>query len=71
MSMSHRKGKMIKMSEKVFNEELNKAYLDGYKKGYESGVNDGILKKHTPNQLREIFDLPPIQDRLKSEEVKL
>lgn len=67
MSMSQRKGKSVKMSEKTFNAELNKAYTDGYKTGYDAGLSDGIRKRYTINQLRAVYGLPPIPDGLKAD----
>lgn len=67
--MSQRKGRTIKMSEKTYNAELNKAYTEGYNNGYVAGVNDGFTRKYTPNQARAIFGLPPIKDELNADTV--
>lgn len=45
---------------------LKNAFSEGYQKGYQKGYSDGekagLLKKCSPNQLREVFALPPVHD---------
>lgn len=56
--MSRSKGKTIKLSEKEYNAELNKAYMEGYK----TGLADGEFMNKTLNQRRAELDLPPINN---------
>jgi hypothetical protein len=54
----------IKLTEKELNAKLNQSFLKGYNSGYNAGVIDGLFKKHTPNQLRELLGLNPIIEKL-------
>lgn len=65
--MLFRKSKTIVMSEKEFNAKVNGAYLEGYSSGYSAGEKSGLMKRYSPNQLRAIFDLPPIHDGKKAD----
>lgn len=60
--MSRSKGKVIKLSEKTYNAELNKAYLEGYETGYKTGLADGEFMNKTLNQKRAELGLPPINN---------
>ena len=60
--MSRSKGKTIKLSDKEYNAELNKAYMEGYKIGYKAGLQDAELFNKTPNQKRAELGLSPIND---------
>lgn len=52
----------IKLTEKELNAQINRSYLKGYNQGYDAGIRDGIFGKYTPNQLRKIIGLPPIEE---------
>lgn len=43
--------------------QINNAYIKGYEQGIEQGKRDAILQKYTPNQIREIVGLPPIEKK--------
>ena len=55
---------MVIMSQKRYNEIVNKVtdemYAFGYKRGYEDGKREAILSKTTPNELRALLGLPPL-----------
>ena len=37
-------------------------YVKALKAEYERGYHDGFMKKVTPNNIREIFGLPPMEE---------
>ena len=55
------------ISKKNFNKLLNKAYLDGYRLGCESGRFEATIHRYSPNELREILGLKPV-DKTKEQE---
>ena len=42
------------------NKRVNEAFIQGYERGKKDGERDAISRKYTPNQVREILGLPPI-----------
>lgn len=42
-------------------EEMAKAFVEGYQKGLKEGELVGIEKRYTANQIREAFGLEPIK----------
>jgi len=56
---------MKKIIKKLFHlydgKDLSNVYFDAYQKGKATGEREAISKKYTPNQLREVFGLNPIQ----------
>lgn len=43
-------------------EEDRKYYMDMLKREYRRGYNDGLLAKVTPNELRKVLGLPPMEE---------
>ena len=41
--------------------EINQSYTLGYEKGVEEGRREAIMRKYTPNEIREIMGLPRIE----------
>ena len=53
----------IKLTEKELNAKINTAYLEGYKDGVEHAEEVALFKKHTINEIRNIFGFPEISKR--------
>lgn len=53
---------MVILTQKQFNSELTKIYDHAYQVGLITGKQEGAMSKYTPNELREIFGLDPIND---------
>jgi hypothetical protein len=51
----------IKLTERELTAIENKNYIRGYELGYKAGKQDALSQKYTPNQIREILGLPPIE----------
>lgn len=55
---------MIILSNKQYNAELNKVFLEGYERGKEEGKRENLYARVTPNELRRLLGL----DELKGED---
>jgi flagellar biosynthesis/type III secretory pathway protein FliH len=53
--------KRIKLTEKEYNQAVNRAFLEGYEQGKRDGRREAIGEKVTPNMLREFLGLPKIE----------
>lgn len=43
--------------------EITKAFVEGYKKGLKEGEFNAMLKRYTPNQIREAFGVCKIEKK--------
>lgn len=51
------------MTEKRYNALMNKTFMDGYKMGEEAGKLKGLMMVVTPNDIRELFGFPRIENK--------
>lgn len=57
--------KRIKLTEKEYNQQINRAFLEGYELGKKDGKRESIEQKVSRNMLREYLGLPIIQNNQK------
>ncbi len=57
--------KRIKLTEKEYNQEINRAFLEGYERGKKDGKREAIEQKVSINMLREYLGLPVIPNNQK------
>lgn len=55
------------ISKKDLNKLLNKTYLEGYQLGLDSGRFEATVRRYSPNEMREILRLKPIDVREKGD----
>lgn len=48
------------ISKKDLNKLLNKTYLEGYQLGLDSGRFEATIRRYSPNEIREILGMKPI-----------
>ena len=49
------------ISRKELNKIENRAFLRGYDAGKRDGEYEGLMKQYSPNDIRRILSLPPIE----------
>lgn len=55
--------KKYKLTQQEINALENKAYLQGYEKGLAEGEQRATFKKYTINDIRAMFDMPPLAQK--------
>lgn len=48
----------------LIEKEKSKAYLQGYERGIELGKREMLMKKVTPNDIRQAFGFPPLSKEI-------
>ena len=48
------------ISKKELDKLINKAFVEGYQLGLDSGRFEATIKRYSPNEIREILGLKPI-----------
>ena len=58
---------MKRIIKKVFNlydeADLNNKYIEGYELGKRVGEEEALFKKYTPNEIRKLLELDPIESK--------
>ena len=53
----------IKLTKKELEAKLTSAYVDGYKIGYRYGQESAVFSSNSPNFIRKVIGLPPIEKK--------
>lgn len=53
---------MVILTQKQFDAEMAKVYEHAYFVGLTAGRQEGVMSRYTPNELREILGLEPVNE---------